>query len=314
MKRSHEALRGVGEEEEAHATASVRRRAAPRVGKVFDDATLRLAVKLYLACSEASARIDGPIAEWDVSSVTDMHRMFHDATAFDGDLRKWDVSSVTNMSFMFRNATAFDGDLRKWDVSSVTSMCGMFMNATAFDGDLGKWDVSSVTNMSFMFRNARAFDGDLRKWDVSSVTNMHRMFHDARAFDGDLGKWDVSSVTNMGSMFDDATAFNGDLSKWDVSSVTNMFAMFEGATRFAWRVGVGWDVRLGMSAGETTKRRVRVLWREGGRKARLLARFRSLIRRCGIAWNQLRYAPDGSGVPALAERFYHNAKLSQGGV
>ena len=139
----------------------------------------------------------GPIAEWDVSSVTNMQAMFH-GTPFNGDLSKWDVSNVTNMGSMFTEALAFNGDLSKWDVSNVTNMDDMFHGALAFNGNLSKWDVSNVTNMSEMFCRALAFNGDISKWDVSNVTNMDGMFYGAEAFNGDISKWDVSNVTNMG--------------------------------------------------------------------------------------------------------------------
>ena len=73
--------------------------------------------------------LNGAIGEWDVSDVTDMDKMFYDASSFNGDISKWDVSSVTIMSAMFTGATSFDGDLSKWDVSSVTIMTSMSNSA-----------------------------------------------------------------------------------------------------------------------------------------------------------------------------------------
>ena len=48
----------------------------------------------------------------DVSSVTDMSRMFAWATTwpFDSDISKWDVSSVTDMTCMFAWAPVFDAE------------------------------------------------------------------------------------------------------------------------------------------------------------------------------------------------------------
>ena len=218
-----------------------------------------------LANADYSA-FNGDLSGWDVSSVTNMDSMFHDAEAFNGDISGWDVSSVTDMRFMFSGAEAFNGDLSGWDVSSVTSMRSMFISAYDFNGDLSGWDVSKVTDMrsmfnsakdfngdlsgwnvssvmymSFMFGRTEAFNGDLSGWNVSSVTDMRSMFFLNRNFNGDLSGWDVSSVTNMRSMFSGATAFNGDISGWDVSSVTNMRSMFSGATAFNGDIS-GWDV------------------------------------------------------------------------
>ena len=80
------------------------------------------------ACLKLSPKDDcsngphGPIAEWDVSSVTDMSGIFANALSFNGEISKWDVSSVTSMSHMFMHTTSFDGDLSDWDVSRIKNM------------------------------------------------------------------------------------------------------------------------------------------------------------------------------------------------
>ena len=43
----------------------------------------------------------------DLTGVTNMMYMFHEASAFQSDLSQWNVSSVTNMEYMFRGASAF---------------------------------------------------------------------------------------------------------------------------------------------------------------------------------------------------------------
>jgi surface protein len=188
----------------------------------------------------ASSSFDGNISSWDVSSVTDMSGMFHNATSFNGDLSSWDVSSVTSMAGMFLGTTSFDQDLSNWDVSSVTNMAGMFRLST-YNGDLSSWDVSNVTNMNWMFRENSDFNGDLSSWDVSNVMTMAEMFWQSHSFNGDLSSWDVSSVTDMSEMFRDNTIFSGDLSSWDVSSVTKMSGMFWNTTYFNADLS-GWDV------------------------------------------------------------------------
>ena len=177
----------------------------------------------------------------DLSGVTDMHRMFGDATAFNGDLSSWDVSAVTDMSSMFYNADSFNGDLSSWDVSAVTDMSSMFYNADSFNGDLSSWNVSAVTDMSSMFYNADSFNGDLSSWNVSAVTDMSSMFYNVFSFNGDLSSWDVSAVTDMSSMFAFADSFNGNLSSWDVSAVTDMSSMFYNVFSFNGDLS-SWDV------------------------------------------------------------------------
>ena len=87
----------------------------------------------------------------NLSSVTDMSKMFLDATSFNQNIGSWDVSSVTDMGFMFAVATSFNQDIGSWDVSSVTDMRNMFSDAISFNQNIGSWDVSSVTDMGYMF-------------------------------------------------------------------------------------------------------------------------------------------------------------------
>ena len=119
----------------------------------------------------------GPIADWDVSNVTDMMVIFSRATCFNADLSNWDVSRVTEMRAMFYEARAFDADLSNWDVSRVTGMKSMFFKATSFNSDVSKWDVSRVTDMWGMFRYASAFNQTLcgKAW-VNSKADKTYMF------------------------------------------------------------------------------------------------------------------------------------------
>lgn len=67
------------------------------------------------------------------------------------NIGSWDVSSVTDMSRMFQGATAFDQDIGSWDVSSVSTMFGMFDNATAFNQDLSGWCVALIATQPDYF-------------------------------------------------------------------------------------------------------------------------------------------------------------------
>ena len=139
------------------------------------------------------------------SDVTDMSRLFENASSFNEDIGSWDVSSVTNMRTMFHGADAFNQDIGSWDVSSVSDMRTMFTNATAFNQDIGSWDVSSVSNMSYMFSNASTFNQDIGSWDVSSVSlsiYIDHMFEDAVAFNQDLSSWCVSNIPVAPVFFD----------------------------------------------------------------------------------------------------------------
>ena len=183
----------------------------------------------------------GPIDEWDVSSVTDMSRIFSNANLFAGDISEWDVSSVTDMGGIFSYAKVFNGDISNWDVSKVRDMSDMFRYAKSFNSELSNWDVSRVTDMPGMFRYARSFDGDISEWDVSNVRDMSGMFRRAESFVGPVSDWDVSSVVLMTAMFRYALSFNDDISDWDVSNVVHMDQMFWDATSFEQELcGAAW--------------------------------------------------------------------------
>ena len=200
----------------------------------------------------------------NLSSVTDLSRMFRGTQDIDHNFADWDVSSITSMRAMFSNSS-FNQDISGWDVSSVTNMEGMFAGASTFNQDIGDWEVENVTNMNNMFSGAIVFNQDISEWNVSNVTSMVSMFGSnvdfdyledigwgalgttyiprpgASLFNQDISEWDVSSVTSMRNMFTGATNFNQDLSEWDVSSVTSMHSMFAQASAFNQDIS-DWDV------------------------------------------------------------------------
>ena len=168
----------------------------------------------------------------DLSAVTDMSRMFQNATSFNQDISNWDVSKVIDMHGMFHGATAFNQDISNWNVSNVEIMRNMFWKATSFNQDIGSWDVSNVTSITWMFEEATAFNQDIGDWNVSSSISMLGMFKDATSFNQDISRWDMSNVESTTSMFHGATSFNQDIGSWDVSNVTYMTGMFKEATSF----------------------------------------------------------------------------------
>ena len=62
----------------------------------------------------------GEINNWDVSNVTDMYKMFHEARSFNQPLNNWNVSNVENMAWMFYKARSFNQPLNNWNVSTYT--------------------------------------------------------------------------------------------------------------------------------------------------------------------------------------------------
>ena len=64
-------------------------------------AKLTTAVQAFDANPAVAIATYGPIAEWDVSAITDMSGLFKDLKNFDADISKWNTSGVTDMKWMF---------------------------------------------------------------------------------------------------------------------------------------------------------------------------------------------------------------------
>ena len=94
-------------------------------------------VQAYNANPTAATAKCGPIADWDVSAITDMSELFtedeasysygagDDGMVFNEDISNWDTSSVTTMYRMFYGASVFNQPL-SFDTSRVTNMFRMF--------------------------------------------------------------------------------------------------------------------------------------------------------------------------------------------
>jgi len=81
---------------------------------LFNNETIRIAVKLYLENEKEGEEQYGHINTWNVSGVTDMHAMFRFAVSFNQPLNNWDVSNVTDMRYMF-NSTTIGEMLKKYN-------------------------------------------------------------------------------------------------------------------------------------------------------------------------------------------------------
>ena len=73
-------------------------------GTFMIKASLMTAVQTYNTNPTTAIATYGPIADWDVSAITDMKDLFrHEPPLqnFNADISNWDTSSVTNMNHMF---------------------------------------------------------------------------------------------------------------------------------------------------------------------------------------------------------------------
>ncbi len=191
------------------------------------------------------------ISDWNVSHVQNMYKMFSGwgvKTTFNQPLNDWNVSNVTNMQEMFR-FSSFNQPLDAWDTGNVDTTKSMFSKAADFNQSIQGWNVSKVQDMTGMFRSAKSFNQPLGNWDVSHVTTMTAMFYDAADFNQSIGDWNVSSVTSMANMFHGAKSFDQDINDWDVSNVTNMYSVFDGAKAFNHPLD-HWDVSHVTSMGQ----------------------------------------------------------------
>lgn len=128
----------------------------------------------------------------------------------------WDVSNVTNLSGMFSGTSVYSGGkvsdserslgaLSNWDISNATDLSGMFNGCVLNNLDaLSNWVTSNVTDLSAMFSNTNLKDiNGISNWDTSNVISLANLFHyciyltDASP----LSNWVTSNVTTMNQMF-----------------------------------------------------------------------------------------------------------------
>ncbi|MFV0505841.1 MAG: BspA family leucine-rich repeat surface protein [Bacteroidales bacterium] len=189
---------------------------------------------------------DAPI----LSAAKSLESMFDGATSMNSNLSAWDVSTITNMKRMFAGATAFNNADQplSWagKTSKVTTMMSMFEAATAFNQSVAGWNVSALTDASMMFKNASLFNngGAPLSWagKTSKVTTMMSMFEAATAFNQSVAEWNVSALTDASSMFKNASLFNNGVAPggdnkalaWTSTkaTITTMAEMFSGASVF----------------------------------------------------------------------------------
>ena len=86
---------------------------------------LRFAAREFDIDPAATIARYGPIADWDVSAISNMVGLFYNLSNFNADISSWNTSGVKDMAGMFAAARAFNQPL-SFDTSRVTSMEGMF--------------------------------------------------------------------------------------------------------------------------------------------------------------------------------------------
>ena len=116
---------------------------------------LLLARDAWCADAMLAAATYGPIAQWDISQVTDLSFLFDGNSnsackTFNDDISQWNTSAVTTLASTFRGASAFNQPIGVWDVSRVESFSDTFQSAKAFNQSLADWDISGVSALGYM--------------------------------------------------------------------------------------------------------------------------------------------------------------------
>ena len=70
-------------------------------GTFTSTASLKTAANEFNANAASAIATYGPIADWDVSAITDMSQIFYNLANFNEDISSWETSGVTNMQYMF---------------------------------------------------------------------------------------------------------------------------------------------------------------------------------------------------------------------
>ena len=127
---------------------------------------LRTAVQEFDIDPAAATARYGPIADWDVSAISNMAWVFYNCSNFNADISSWDTSSVTDMTGMFLAARAFNQPL-SFDTSGVTAMMGMFQVSLSTYAAAACWPVTLQPAAAMPFRLGRAHLRSTSRWTLT---------------------------------------------------------------------------------------------------------------------------------------------------
>ena len=206
-----------------------------------------------------------PLAEWDVSNVTNMAYMFFGTDNLqnvDG-LSEWETGNVQYLTGLFSEAKALSdiSGMSEWDTGNVVSLYNTFYGTKQLKNidALAEWDVSNVQSMGQMFTESgiQNVDGASRwittslkyvngMFAYSDITNIGHLDEETGEPVGGMSGWDMSQVEYMSSMFSYAGKLQNVIgaTKWNTGNVTTMNSMFDDTTQLtSIEPLAGWDVR-----------------------------------------------------------------------
>lgn len=198
--------------------------------------------------------VNGNLSDWDVSTITDMNRMFKtfDANGCTIDIRNWNVSNVENFS-KWGESSSIIFNIDNWVTSSATNMSQMCNGVSSTSTGIENLVTTNVTTL-YQFGYV-TFDGNTKmvnnvlRWDVSNCTNFSAMGCNWATNSNFPSNWKLSDDASknismqqfcgIGALtapygVDDVNAFatktinqswHGGSSyvAWDVSNVTNFY-------------------------------------------------------------------------------------------
>ena len=86
------------------------------------------------------------LSKLDVSLLKELPMIFY-GSKYNGDISKWNISSCTNMDRMFSYSEFNNDSISNWNVSIVKNMSLMFCNSK-FNQDISKWKVFNCINFN----------------------------------------------------------------------------------------------------------------------------------------------------------------------
>lgn len=172
--------------------------------KKLTNRSLRTLVNKAIKTNNYTDSVYGWIGNWDTSNVTNMSKLFKNATKFNIRL-DWDTSNVTDFSEMFADASMYNQPTN-FTTISATTFAGMFKGTDKFDQDIN-FDSRNVVDTSEMFLGAFSFNSKINLTDTSKVKNMARMFSCTNRFNQPV-LFNTVNVTDMTAMFSGAVKFN----------------------------------------------------------------------------------------------------------
>ena len=166
-------------------------RASMAAGATFASRTeLRTACNAWCADAASAAIEYGPIGDWDVSQVDDLHQLFRGCSSFNENINGWDVSRVTSLSARDRARSALawprftcPPPLPYLATLLVLDDCALYVWICIAPPRLGRAHAAPPRSLTlqrswpwmtvqFTFHSASTFNQPLESWNVARVINL----------------------------------------------------------------------------------------------------------------------------------------------